>query len=604
MRHQGDRSGSLPRELTGRSRRVDEWKWLQAELSPFRVSQLISVGSLLVATLLSLVDPLIVKWIVDTGLEQRHWPTIWGAVGLFCAAYFGRILLLNGGNIILQRVIQQVMLRVRLRLLNRLQSMDADFYDRSPVGDLVHRLEQDVAQVGQVGASLFPTFVRIMVSVSVTLVVMAALDWRLSLMVLPFIPMLVLTQVWFRKVLEGAADAAREATGARAAHLTEILGGALQVQLLNATRFFYRRYGGLAIESARASLSQRRLELRHVAVSMAVIIVSTAVVLGAGAGEVFRGALTVGGYIAFYSYLLRLFDPLSSAVTTYASLKRAGGSVRRIAALEQMSPVMEDPENAAVVRASEVEVVELRDVSFVYGDGPQVLDRVSFAVRRGEKVALVGESGSGKSTLGRLILRIYDAGEGEVLFSGQNVQQVGMDSVRNTAVLVPSHPVLFRGTIRDNVLLGERGLNHAELDHFAQLVCFDTVLAKLADGWNHRLGIGGAGLSDGERQRLGLLRALVRDRDVMILDEATSALDPVVERKILTSLEHHLSNKITVLITHRVAPACWADRILLLREGRLEPLQSTAPEKLQDLAGSISLEIWGGARPSETGRVA
>jgi ABC-type multidrug transport system fused ATPase/permease subunit len=529
---------------------------------------------LVLATLLSLVDPLIIKWLIDSGLQRGRWPPILMAIAFFGLVYFARLALLFVSSLSSMRIIQHVVLRVRLRLLRRLQQLDGTFYDSHQVGDLSQRLEQDVEQAVQAGVDLLPTVVRIVVGASVTLVVMVALDWRLSCVVLPFVPAWVYLRAGFRKRFERAADMTRQLAGRRASLLNELLGACAEVQLLGAERFFHRKYARQAIEATRASFEQRRMELLYFAGAYSAITVVTGGVLLTGAWEVVRGGLTLGGYIAFYSYLTRLFDPLAAAVETYSRLKRAGGSIRRITEVERTEAKVKEVVSAVRLLPEQIKAISCRQVTFDYTTTSPVLRDVNVQIRRGQKVVLIGPSGSGKSTLAKLLTRLYDPCAGAVQVGDHDLRDVTLRSVREMLSLVPPHPVLFSGTIWENVFLGCRPIAAHELQRLARIACFDTVVEKFQGKWEHILGPSGAGLSDGEKQRLGLLRALVRDRPVLILDEATGSLDSLIERELLDRLEEYVQEKIVLFISHRAAAAAWGHRVLTLRDGRRSDIRS------------------------------
>jgi ABC-type multidrug transport system fused ATPase/permease subunit len=280
------------------------------------------------------------------------------------------------------------------------------------------------------------------------------------------------------------------------------------------------------------------------------------------------GVMTIGSFVAFYTYLLRLFDPLSVAAATFARLKRAGGSIARLTELEEAPAPAAEPDGPAIVPPSIGEIV-CRDVRFGYGAEP-VLRGASLQIRRGEKVAVMGRSGSGKSTLAKLLLRVYEPSGGAITLDGVDARNIRHRDLRRLATFVPSTPALFRGSIYDNVVLGWKQVDHAELTRLAAIAGFDSVVLRYPDGWNHQLGPGGAGLSEGEKQRLGILRALVRGGDVLILDEASGALDSKTEEALLAGLKDYAQDRMVLFITHRRSPAQWADRLLILNDGELE----------------------------------
>ncbi len=546
-----------------------EWQWFARELRPYTRSHVFSLSCLLAATVLSTVDPLIVKWIIDDGLQQRAWMPIAGAVALFCAIYFGRIWVLGIGTYQVVRTVRYAMLKLRLRLLKRIQSLDAPFFQKHGVGDLVTRLEQDVDALSETAADVLPSLFRLVTSIVLTIGVMVALDWRLALVTAPLALLIGVLRYKYGPLLEQVGVTSRKNIGDRANFLNEYIGAAMELQLLGAEGYINRRYSRVATSAIRTSLVQLKTEIRYAAAAFALITGTTAVVLLAGAWEYMQGRLTVGSYIAFYTYLLRLFDPVSAAISTYVRLKRASGSIARLNELEDHQPTVRDDDGVGSIVPALVNEVAFRDVRFAYDEARPVLKGIDVTVKRGEKVALMGQSGSGKSTLAKLLVRLYDPHQGQIAIDGTDIRRIRVRALRRAASLVPSAPTLFHGTIRENVLLGQRGVERQQLDELARIACFDSVLARFADGWDHELGTAGSGLSEGEKQRLGLLRALVRRRDVLILDEATGALDAHTETELLSRLRGYTDDRLVLVITHRPSPAEWADRVLLLTNGTL-----------------------------------
>jgi ABC-type multidrug transport system fused ATPase/permease subunit len=574
-----------PRAIT------DDWRWIHKKLAPFVSLQTMCTAYLLGASVIGLADPLVIRWIIDRGLRQTRWTPILLALALLLGLFAIRSVLLFIGNMMSASILLRWTFNIRLYLFEKLQSLDAHFYSSHPVGDLVLRMEQDVDFIGSVSVDLFPALIRISLTTIILLGIMIYMDWRLTCLVVPFVPLFVLLRSHFRSVLERVSDIARHSIGERCNLLNEWLAGILQVQLLDAGTTFKRRYGKGSVEAIRTTLGQRRVEMSYTVTTQAILALVTASVLAAGSLEVLKGILTIGGYVAFYSYLIRLFDPLSAAIETYARVKRASGSIRRIRELESACPLVHEiaePEDLALHVPNEIRCL---NVQFAYPHQSDTLHSVNLRIMRGEKLALIGRSGSGKSTISKLLIRMYDPAAGQIFLDGRNISQLRLEDLRSCISLVAQTPLLFSGSIRENVLLGKPTATIEELTELSHLTCFDSVIAKFPEKWEHRLGPGGGGLSDGEKQRLAILRAILQQKPILILDEATSALDPAVEAELLKRLDAYSREKILLMITHRPSAACWTNKIIVLNNGNIA--YECDPTSLAQYGNRIQEHLWG-----------
>ena len=560
---------------TDSSGRVPEWHWLLNEVRPFWRIQVAAAVLLNAATLLSLLDPLLVKWLLDKGLQPSERRVAIEIISAMFAIFVLRIALHYIGALSTARAIYATMLRLRLRLVRRIQKLDAAFFDAHATGDLIRRLEDDVDQVGRLAADLLPIFIRIVLTSISTLVIMTILDWRLTCLTAPFVPVLLHMRGRFRPRLEAAADTTRAAVGSRTSFISVLLSGGASVALLGADATLRNKYGRRAVAATRASVGQRAMELRYLALSALLVSIVSAGALAIGVTEVSSNRLTLGGYVAFYTYLTRLLDPVAGAVEAYSALKRAGGSIRRIASVQCAVPELDDV-GVEPVSSDDVTEIACRDVSFAYRSGNRVLRHAALRVRRGELLAIVGPSGSGKSTLAKLLLRMHDVSSGIIVLGNRDIREIRHRDLRRLISYVPAQPLIVPGSLRDNVLLGCSSLADAELDRLATIACFDGIVNSLDGRWDHELRAGAMNLSDGERQRLGILRALAQKRPVLVFDEATGALDAQLEQDLLPRLGAYASDKIVVFVTHRPEPQRWASRVITISGGRIAQLSDAA----------------------------
>lgn len=543
-----------------------EWRWLWREVRPFWGYQAANLCCIFVFGFLMMAVPLLMRWVIDEILPARRWGGLVIASILFFVLYVGRVLLSASGNLINRLGIQRVVFRLRTRLLERLQSLPAAFHGRHPVGELVQRLERDVAVVGELGSDVIPSAIRMIVETVLTLTAMAFLDWKLAALVAPLMPLFFHIQRRYRSLLRHRAEEVREASGRQSSLLNEILTGVIQLQLLGAERRLLRRYAHLNLVTMKGQIRQRKQELVYTVFEMSIIAVATALIIGYGGARAIEGTLSVGTLVAFYGYIGSVFGPMQEAVELNSRMQRVHASIRRLIALEQEPSAIQDVAEA-VPLPHPPRVLTCRNASFEYSPGKRALRNVDFEARAGERIALVGESGGGKSTLLKLFARLYDPGEGSIEIDGRDIRAVQLKSLRQTISFVPQDPILFQGTVRDNLRHGCPSATPDEIAKASWIACFSDVVERLPRGLDTELGPMGDGLSGGERQRLAIARALLQHRPVLILDEATSALDSATEHMLLSRLERWCDGRIVITASHRISNAEWADRIVVINRG-------------------------------------
>jgi len=347
----------------------------------------------------------------------------------------------------------------------------------------------------------------------------------------------------------------------------ESLVGAIQIQLLDALIPIKGRYVRGVVDAVRVNLAERRKQLAYSAASLVTVACATVVTLGLGGASVMRGVLSIGGYVAFYSYLVRLFEPLNTAIEMYSRLQKGKASMSKLMALEQLELPQQDEQAGATLPES-VDELAVDDVGFGYNQQRLVLRNVTFAVRSGERVALVGPSGEGKSTMLKLLSRVYEVRNGAIRINGVNISEVSLKSLRTTLGVVTQEPTLFEGSIRENMLLANRHASDDDIDAALYVAGLDQLILSLPQGKEYRLGPFGAGLSGGEKQRLALARVILQKRPIVLLDEATSALDAEINARVLERLGKLAAESILLVITHDDKTISWASRILKLGNGR------------------------------------
>ena len=556
---------------TMRMNRSSEFQWLASQVKPFLRLHIASYLCILISSGLVLLDPLIVRLLIDDVIPGRRlgWLPLVGAA--FFLSYIGRMGFDGLAGILNFRAVQKMSFHTRLDLLRRLQRLSAEYHDNTPVGDTLHRLQLDVDQASSLSGEVIPAALRILTVFCLVMTAMLVLNFRLTLIVLPLIPLFILVRRRFHQRLIKASDQVQQESGKVIGFLEEHLSAIVQVQLLSCEQREARRFARISSGAVRAQVKRRITELFFSSLLYLIIVLGMAAVLCFGGYQVINGSLTAGGLVAFYGYTLQLFMPLYGVVDIYSKFQRAAASVRRLLEIMEAKQVLRDHPGVRTLQAN-VPEIELKQVVFDYQSDRKVLKGLNLRVNPGERVALAGTSGNGKSTVAKLVARLYDVRSGTVLVDGIDVRDIKLKSLRSSVIYVPQDPVLFNVTLRQNLLFGNPRATAAELATVTTLVQLEPLINRLPNGWDEPLGPRGNRLSGGERQRVALARALLQRPKILILDECTSALDEPTEKLLLTELDSFLRNVTTVIISHRPFPISWADRVVYMDYGEISQL--------------------------------
>ncbi|HEY3384616.1 MAG TPA: ATP-binding cassette domain-containing protein [Vicinamibacterales bacterium] len=458
---------------------------------------------------------------------------------------------------------------VRLRMFHHLQRLSVGYYARARSGDIVARFTSDLADIQKSLTTRLVDAVIATLGLLINIPVAFAIDWRLATVIVLGMPLAGLgTRVFGRR-----AGAARYALKQGEAGIASTVGETVRAQPV--VKVF-----GLAgwlldrFETQLSDLADRFIRAEFMAelvgsASSLGVLVAQVVVLGVGAWMAYSGHLTTGSLVAFLSlHAVVSKDAYDLTKKVIPSLIASSGGLQRI---EELLAEPEDVADRVDARTLHriAGPLALEGVTFGYVADRPVLTDVTMSVAPGERVALVGPSGSGKSTVLQLLLRFYDPQRGHVTTDGHDLRDVTLDSLHGQMAAVFQESFLFAGTIRENIGLGKLGAGFEEIRAAARAAEIDEVIASLPEGYDTPVGELGGRLSGGQRQRVALARAMLRDPAVLLLDEATSALDPATEAAINATLDRLAAGRMVVLVTHRLASARSADRIIVLDGGRV-----------------------------------
>jgi ABC-type multidrug transport system fused ATPase/permease subunit len=464
---------------------------------------------------------------------------------------------------------QRFVLTMRTRFFAHLQTLPLDFFERRRLGDVIARLTGDVAAVetlvlSGVGATAFHVTAAGVFAVAALL-----LDWQLALACFLLGPLFLLAVRRLSRLLREAARERRRRSGSISALAEETLGSIALVQAYNREETERERFHAAGESALRAQMASTRIRALYTPVTDALTLAGTLLVVALGTWEVSRGRLSVGGLLAFIAYLTQLYRPVRSLSRMDSRAFTAAAAAERILEFLDARPAVADRPYARPLRTRRGRL-ELDDVTFRYpGTEADALDGVSLTVEPGETLALVGPSGAGKSTIAKLALRFYDPARGTVLLDGNDVRELTLASLREHIALLMQEALVLDGTVRENIAYGRAEADEEDVVAAAVAADAHEFVMRLPDGYATRVGQRGRLLSGGQRQRLAIARAMVRDAPLLILDEPTTGLDPESSDRILEPLRRLMADRSVLVISHSLAIARRADRIVVVEGGRV-----------------------------------
>ena len=463
---------------------------------------------------------------------------------------------------------QRLVYGLRATLLAHLQDLPLRHHLLARTADSVYRLDADAHCVDDlVIGGVFPLTAAVL-NLGVMFVILVYLDAWLGLLSLAVVPALYLCLRYYSGTMTDRAERVKVLESTLIDRAFEILSSVAAVKSFTRERHELTRYSQSGAEAMRARLSLTWQESLFSVAVTAVTLAGTALVLIVGGLHVLDGRLTVGGLLVVVAYLAAVYNPISALAHTTGSLQQAIVSARRVSEILALAP--ETFDSADALDASAVAGhVRFDSVSFAYDDRRRVLEDLSFEAHPGEMIALVGMTGAGKTTIANLIPRFFEPAQGRVLVDEVDASRYGLRSLRERIALVPQQPVLFSGTIADNIRYGRLQASDEEVRAAARAAQIHDVIERLPHGYQTPVAEAGATLSGGERQRLGIARALVKNAPIHILDEPTSSLDALSEAGVFDALRRLRRGRTTIVIAHRLSTIRNATRILVLHEGRL-----------------------------------
>jgi ATP-binding cassette, subfamily B, bacterial len=530
-----------------------------------------ALAALTISSAATLAVPFALRSMIDFGFSKESGGTI-NVYFLAMAALVVVIALSAAIRYYLVTTLgERVVADLRRDVFAHLSRLDASFYDSARTGELVSRLTADTTQIkAAFGSSASIALRNLFMFIGAT-ALMVYTSPKLSALVLIAIPVIAAPLIASGRVVRRRSRRAQDTLAEASAFAAESLGAARTMQAFGAEGASQARFAEeveSAYGAAREAAATRSL-LIAIAVSLA--FCSVVFVLWLGARDVLAGRMSGGLLSQFVLFAVLGATSLGELSQVWNEVSAAAGSAGRIAELLAVKPRIVAPAKPAPMPSPPRGAIEFRHVAFSYSSAPEVrvLEDLSFSVSPGERVAIVGPSGAGKSTIFQLIMRFYDAEEGQVLVDGVDVKTVDPKDLRERIAPVQQEAAIFGATVAENIAYGRAGTSELAIEEAARRAAADGFVRELGLGYATKLGERGVTLSGGQRQRLAIARAILKDSPILLLDEATSALDAENEALVQSALDDVMTGRTTLVIAHRLATVLKADRILVMEAGRM-----------------------------------
>ena len=537
---------------------------------PYTSRLVIAFLFLVVAAAAGLVFPAVLRYLLDAAFELKDRGALnriaLGLLGVFAVqgvANFVQVFLLSSST-------ERIVATLREQTFAHLIRLSPAFFTERRTGELTSRLSSDLALLQSLLSTWISELSRQTLFLIGGIAMMFVTNPRLTLTTLAVVPVVVIAAFTFGRALRKASTSVQDRIGEAMGMADESFGSIRTVQSFTREGIETQRFSALLHDLVGVAVSRARIRALFFGVVGFVAFGSVAAVLWQGGAQVVEGKLTAGTLVAFLFYALFVAAAVGTLASLFGNFQEAIGAASRVFDLLDAEPTVREPEHPRRFTEPVRGAVTLEAVAFRYQpDLPDVVQDISLDIAPGEVVALVGRSGAGKTTIASLLPRFWDVTAGRITLDGIDIRELSLDALRGAIGIVPQEPVLFSGSIRENIAYARPDASDADVLRAAQAAHAWEFIERLPEQWSTRVGERGVKLSGGQRQRIAIARVFLKDPAVVILDEATSSLDTESERYVEQALEQLLQGRTTLLIAHRLSTVRRADRVVVLDQGRI-----------------------------------
>ncbi|MGS4787566.1 ABC transporter ATP-binding protein [Streptococcus sp. P25B114] len=556
------------------------WRLL-SYLKPYSLLTAAALTFLLLTTVVRSIIPLLASHFIDNYIGH-----ISQSGTMILAAYFGlylvQMLFQYLGNIWFAKVSYSVVRDIRRDAFGKVQTLGMAYFDQTPSGSIVSRLTNDTESISEMFSGILSSFISALFVIVVTLYTMFALDWKLTSMLVLFLPVIFILVNLYRKKSAPVVAKTRSLLSNINSKLAESIEGIRIIQAFSQEKRLTEEFEAINQEHLAYASKSMALDSLFLRPALSLIKILTYALLISYFGLDWSDATVSAGMIyAFIQYANRLFDPLLEVTQHFSTLQTSMVSAGRVFTL--MDQTIEEPLQVDQgARISQGDIA-FEDVSFSYDGKRKILDKVSFQVKKGQTIAFVGATGSGKSSIINVFMRFYEFESGRVLIDGQDIRTFPAQELRSNIGLVLQDPFLYHGTIASNIQMYQ-DISREQVEEAARFVDAAPFIEKLPDGYDHLVTEKGSAFSTGQRQLLAFARTMASQPKILILDEATANIDSETEQTVQHSLEKMRQGRTTIAIAHRLSTIQDADCIYVLDKGKI--IESGNHEQLLAMKGT------------------
>lgn len=550
-----------------------KWKLIYRFFDGAKRYFLLAIFASLATTVLNALTPQIFRFSIDTVLSGKGFPYLLDNLWLISLAIIG-VAVLSGISLYVSRnntakAGENFAKNIRDALFVHVQKLPMKWHDKNQTGDIIQRCTSDVEVIRNFVVTQLLEVFRTVFLVVTSFVMMVSMNVKLSLIVLLFVPVVVVYSAVFYRLIAKRFTYADEAEGELSTVVQENATGVRVVRAFGREKFEMGRFQEKNDIFAKLWIRLGTLSGLYWGVGDLITGLQVVTIIVLGAMEAVQGRISVGEYIAFASYNTTLVWPVRGLGRILSDMSKAGVSFERVDYIIRGKEEAYETEDEHVVSSYDI---AFEHVNFAYEENNKVLHDIQFEIGQGQTFGILGGTGSGKSTIIQLLTRLYELEEGTILIGGKDIREIPIEWLRKNVGMVLQEPFLYSRTIRENIAAARPDATFEEIREAAKIACIDDAIMNFPDGYETLVGERGVTLSGGQRQRVAIARMLLQRAPIMVFDDSLSAVDSQTDSLIRKALKEHMKEATVILISHRITTLMGADRIMVLKEGRMKEM--------------------------------